>query len=561
MRRSRFARAIAVAFTAGSLMAELPSSAGELADLLKKPISPASIALLAPFSRDPAVIARWKQALGDRNPDVRAVAARAINTCSSVSLLPDVEGALALETDSEAAREEIRTLCLIGDARQRDLAIDAGVKRGCAVDADLIRSLARALGPAAFPLYFQRLHTLCLSDSDRFAFFLLAAVGDPESLTGAASMALGRHDDDAWRAILEAAKKETQLAASPVLRAALASPDSSMRGEAAWYLAGRYCQSLPGSVPDVLEALRAGESADQQPVLDPELAFGGEILRRVLGEPAVESKDWIACLKTNEKCHLDADFERSPLYKYLTVGEREAIEERNHKNLPPELKTLAASDAASPALSSERGDMWAVDSLPRGLGEDLLRIASCGGSWRGGIGIANVAFGRDGRPREVSLVNQRMSTGCEEILKAVFLLSLAPANLPTTQSKPLTLETVLLPEVLACAGPWTSGTTQLRSRASIYRVRGRIEPPKLTRRVEPIYPVVARQKRLDGTTILEAIITSSGCVKGLTVLKSSSLILDAAAIAGVAQWRYQPAMLDGQPVSVYLTVTVKFRLG
>ena len=38
-------------------------------------------------------------------------------------------------------------------------------------------------------------------------------------------------------------------------------------------------------------------------------------------------------------------------------------------------------------------------------------------------------------------------------------------------------------------------------------------------------------------------------------------MLDQTAIDAVSQWRYEPTLIDGQPVSVIMTVTVNFRLG
>jgi len=75
--------------------------------------------------------------------------------------------------------------------------------------------------------------------------------------------------------------------------------------------------------------------------------------------------------------------------------------------------------------------------------------------------------------------------------------------------------------------------------------------------VAPIYPAVAAQARISGTVILEATIAPSGEVVDVTVLRSVPL-LDAAAVAAVRQWRYDAPLLNGTPVAVLLTVTVRF---
>jgi protein TonB len=82
----------------------------------------------------------------------------------------------------------------------------------------------------------------------------------------------------------------------------------------------------------------------------------------------------------------------------------------------------------------------------------------------------------------------------------------------------------------------------------------------LTNRVEPSYPEAARKARMEGVVILEAIITASGSVEEVKVLKSVNPLLDASAFRAVQQWRYRPATLNGRAVRVYLTVTVTFNL-
>ncbi len=92
------------------------------------------------------------------------------------------------------------------------------------------------------------------------------------------------------------------------------------------------------------------------------------------------------------------------------------------------------------------------------------------------------------------------------------------------------------------------------------RVGGDVKAPQLINRVEPSYPEAARKARMEGVVILEAIITASGNVEDVKVLKSVNPLLDAAATRAVQQWKYRPATLNGRAVRVYLTVTVTFNL-
>ncbi len=83
--------------------------------------------------------------------------------------------------------------------------------------------------------------------------------------------------------------------------------------------------------------------------------------------------------------------------------------------------------------------------------------------------------------------------------------------------------------------------------------------PTLVHRVEPVYPKEASAARVQGTVVLEATVDQRGLVEEVRVLRSIEL-LDAAAIAAVKQWRYEPLTVAGEPASFILTVNVSFHL-
>ena len=91
------------------------------------------------------------------------------------------------------------------------------------------------------------------------------------------------------------------------------------------------------------------------------------------------------------------------------------------------------------------------------------------------------------------------------------------------------------------------------------RAVGKIEPPKQVKKVEPVYPEVARKARVEGMVILEVKADENGDVVGVRVLRSIPL-LDQAAIDAVRQWTYEPLVVDGRARTVIFTVTVNFRL-
>ena len=91
------------------------------------------------------------------------------------------------------------------------------------------------------------------------------------------------------------------------------------------------------------------------------------------------------------------------------------------------------------------------------------------------------------------------------------------------------------------------------------RLHSGVTAPVKTSHVAPVYPPIAQSARIQGTIILEAIISETGRVESLRVLRSVPL-LDDAAIAAVRQWQYRPALVSGTPTPVIMTITVDFRL-
>jgi len=91
------------------------------------------------------------------------------------------------------------------------------------------------------------------------------------------------------------------------------------------------------------------------------------------------------------------------------------------------------------------------------------------------------------------------------------------------------------------------------------RVGGRVREPKLLRRVEPDYPLLAKQAGIQGTVVLEATLGTNGRVEHIAVVSGHPLLVESAQRA-VAQWVYEPTYLNDRPVPVLLRVTVEFIL-
>lgn len=95
--------------------------------------------------------------------------------------------------------------------------------------------------------------------------------------------------------------------------------------------------------------------------------------------------------------------------------------------------------------------------------------------------------------------------------------------------------------------------------AAPVRIGGAISAPRLIHRVAPVYPTLAVAAHIQGIVILEATVDTTGTVTDARVLRSHS-VLEEAAIDAVRQWRYEPLRLNGTATPFVLTVTVSFSL-
>jgi protein TonB len=91
------------------------------------------------------------------------------------------------------------------------------------------------------------------------------------------------------------------------------------------------------------------------------------------------------------------------------------------------------------------------------------------------------------------------------------------------------------------------------------RVGGQVEAAKLIFKPMPEYPPLAKMARIQGTVRLEAIISRDGTIQDLKVISGHPLLVKAA-LEAVQRWRYQPTLLNGEPVEVVTEIDCNFTL-
>jgi TonB family protein len=94
----------------------------------------------------------------------------------------------------------------------------------------------------------------------------------------------------------------------------------------------------------------------------------------------------------------------------------------------------------------------------------------------------------------------------------------------------------------------------------VFKVGGGVSAPKVLFSPDPDYSEEARKAKYQGVCVLWLIVGPDGRPRDIRVARTLGMGLDQKAVEAVRQWKFEPAMKDGQPVSVQINVEVNFRL-
>lgn len=113
--------------------------------------------------------------------------------------------------------------------------------------------------------------------------------------------------------------------------------------------------------------------------------------------------------------------------------------------------------------------------------------------------------------------------------------------------------------LLAASPPLPSVRTRAKPSGPV-RVSSGVAQGRLLAPIQPVYPAIAKAARIQGTVVIEAIISKRGLVKQAHVV-SGQPMLARAALEAVSRARYQPYKLNSEPVEVETTISINFVLG
>ena len=116
-------------------------------------------------------------------------------------------------------------------------------------------------------------------------------------------------------------------------------------------------------------------------------------------------------------------------------------------------------------------------------------------------------------------------------------------------------------DVMATRTGAVAGGSEAEKKAPRVKIGGDLQAAKILDKKMPVYPAGAKAAGVQGTVILHAIIGMDGKPLSLRVMNEQiDPELARAALEAASQWRYQPTLLNGQPIEVDTTIHVNFTL-
>ncbi len=526
---------------------------GELEDALARPASSGSIAMLARFARDPRATERLDKSLADRRADVRGAAARVAHVGFVRGLQGSIERALDEETDADAAGEEIRAIAALSGGKAEERILRARKRFNGNLDALVAHALARTLGPEALDRIVANVEPFRGDFNYRRSLVAEAARGQKPPLENLARRSLEERNELAWLLLLACAEEMELDLDRELLWSAVAPPYAGIASSAAWTLAKCYAYNRAPNAERLLSSLPRMDHSD------PDTAFAFEMLRRSLGSAASDRSAWMRSVRFGTSPRLDDLDAKNAALRLLTAQELEALKGRATKaGIETSGETDWTPGARRPLTRRESSPtVRTAGDLPRGTGHALLAESGCAKLGGRLVGAAEVTYGPDGRPTRVTPIKGHGPKRCEPAAIDIFLLSLAPTENFPILDKP---DIVLALSDESCSGSMDEepvvGEKSSRKAGESDRA---FEPPVLEKHVKPTYPAHLGALGVQGTVLLEAEISSDGCVKNVRTIETVHPGLDLESVRAAAQNRYRPARIGGGSIPWRVRFRVYYR--
>ena len=142
-----------------------------------------------------------------------------------------------------------------------------------------------------------------------------------------------------------------------------------------------------------------------------------------------------------------------------------------------------------------------------------------------------------------------------ELLAALLRQEGHPNQAKSFQDQALAARKSQTPQVV----PVVSGNGLSAPTPNLAKITGSVKPPTVLSRVDPVYPEEARIANYHGTVIVSCEVWPDGLAHHIRIVSGRGFGLSEKAAEAVSQWKFSPAMKNGQPVAVAQTISVSFR--
>ncbi len=214
------------------------------------------------------------------------------------------------------------------------------------------------------------------------------------------------------------------------------------------------------------------------------------------------------------------------------------------------------SDAAGNASRSNAGDPHAKSSIG---------ISISGGSPKPTTGVSGLGGGGKLTLPKTSSVYQRPDPHVTvedptERSGPPNFATLPPGSAPEQVLAPHRVYSmnVDMPNLSSVTGSWIIHFSEMHLPGAA-RTAGPLNPPGPLRKVDPKYPQDLIQEHVEGEVILYGVIRPDGSVDSIQLVRGLDKQLDANSIEAFSQWKFRPAIKDGQPVALEAIVHIPFR--
>jgi len=118
---------------------------------------------------------------------------------------------------------------------------------------------------------------------------------------------------------------------------------------------------------------------------------------------------------------------------------------------------------------------------------------------------------------------------------------------------------VNMPNLNSATGSWILNFTELRANANVPQAASAdLSGPAPVRKVDPKYPPTLINEHVEGEVVLYAVIRRDGSVDSIQLVRGIDEQLDANAMNALSQWKFRPAMRQGEPVELEAIVHIPF---